>query len=125
MTHKSALWVPEVTLISLVASTCTDLPLPSTIPTSTYSSSNASDHHDSLTNDTYVPSVAFPSTVTTHPPYPLPSSDLLHQTYAYTTAFQQMIDSYLYPNHYMSISLIIACAYPAAFDPNIYPDHPK
>ena len=92
MTRTSTLPVPEVPPTSSVALSCTDTPLPSNLPTPTSSSSDVSNHHDSMTHDTSVPSVAFPSTVTTHLPLPLPCSNLLPHLCNLAPAFCQIID---------------------------------
>lgn len=92
MPRQSDLPIPVTTPTSSIALSCTDLALPSILPTSMYSSSDVSTHHDSLTHDTYVPSIAFPSTVTTYLPSQPPFSDPLPQLCNHTPAFCQMID---------------------------------
>ena len=118
MKRKSDLPFPVMTPTSSVASSCPDTPLSSNLPTSMYSSSVVSNHHDSLTHDTSVLSAAFPSTVTTHLLLPLPCSDLLSQLCNLAPAFCQMIDPLVYPDHFMSIFSILTYIYQPLCDPN-------
>ena len=122
MTRTSTLPVPEVPPTSSVASSCTDTPLPCNLPTPTSSSSDVSNHHDSMTHDTSVPSVAFPSTVPTHLPSHPPCFDLLPQLCDHAPTFCQLIDPLLFPDHFMSTFFTIT--YAPLRDHTKFTDHP-